>query len=148
MPDGRAADGSEERVPPPPAGFVLSSGRGAFTTHNGPYFNRVSEEKVEQALYALKRHCNGVGLIHGGMLSAFLDGLLAGAAARPTGATPVTIHLSIDFLDMGRAGDWVIGEARATRTTRDIAFVEGRAHVGGRDLARATGVFKLMKRRL
>ena len=138
---------SEEAVPAPPEGFVLSTGRGAFTTHNGPYFVRIAEEGMHQAFFALKRHCNGVGLIHGGMLSAFLDGLLAGAAARPTGATPVTIHLSIDFLDMGRAGDWVIGEAHATRTTRDIAFVEGRAHVGGRDLARASGVFKLMKRR-
>jgi acyl-coenzyme A thioesterase PaaI-like protein len=81
------------------------------------------------------------------MLSAFLDGLLASAAARATGATPVTIHLSVDFLDMGRAGEWVMGEARLTRATRDIAFVEGRAHVGGRDLARAAGVFKLMRRR-
>ena len=59
----------------------------------------------------------------------------------------MTVHLSIDFLDMGRAGDWVIGEARVTRVTRDLAFVEGRASVGGRDLARASGVFKLLRRR-
>ncbi|HWA64037.1 MAG TPA: PaaI family thioesterase [Caulobacteraceae bacterium] len=137
----------EETIPPPPEGFVLASGRGAFTTHNGPYFYRHGESGTEQAFYALKRHCNGVGLIHGGMLAAFLDGLLAGAAARGTQATPVTIHLGIDYLDMGRAGEWVIGEARLTRSTRDIAFVEGRAHVGGRDLARAAGVFKLMRRR-
>jgi acyl-coenzyme A thioesterase PaaI-like protein len=86
-------------------------------------------------------------LIHGGMLAAFLAGLLAAAAARPAGATPVTVHLSIDFLDMGRAGEWVLGEARVTRLARDIAFVEGRAHIAGRDLARASGVFKLMHRR-
>ena len=48
---------------------------------------------------------------------------------------------------MGRAGEWVLGEARVTRLARDIAFVEGRAHIAGRDLARATGVFKLMHRR-
>lgn len=81
------------------------------------------------------------------MLSAFLDGVLAGAAARGTGAVSVTVHLSVDFLDMGRAGDWVIGEASLSRATRDLAFVEGRAHIGGRTLARATGVFKLMRRR-
>ncbi len=57
------------------------------------------------------------------------------------------MHLSIDFLDMGRAGEWVIGEASLTRAASDLAFVEGRAHVGGRTLARATGVFKLMRRR-
>jgi len=131
----------------PPEGFVLQTGRGAFTTHNGPYYVKQSETGVIQAFHALARHCNGVGLIHGGMLSAFLDGLLAGAAGRETGATPVTVHLSIDFLDMGRAGDWVTGEARVTRVTRDLAFAEGRASVKGRDLARASGVFKLMRRR-
>jgi len=133
--------------PPPPEGFVLAIGRGAFTSHNGPYYHRPVEEGAEQAFFALARHCNGIGLIHGGMLSAFLDGLLAAAAGRAAGAIPVTIHLSIDYLGMGRAGEWVLGEARATRVTRDIAFVEGRAHVGGRDLARASGVFKLMHQR-
>jgi acyl-coenzyme A thioesterase PaaI-like protein len=81
------------------------------------------------------------------MLSAFLDGLLAGAAGHTAQTTPVTVHLSVDFHDMGRAGDWVIGEARATRVTRDLVFVEGRARVNGRDLARASGVFKLMRAR-
>jgi acyl-coenzyme A thioesterase PaaI-like protein len=137
-------EGADDLIPEPPEGFHRSSGRGAFTTHNGPYFNN---EAGVQAFYALKRHCNGVGLLHGGMLSAFLDGVLAGAAARGGGGQPITVHLSIDFLDMGRAGDWVLGEATLTRATRDLAFVEGRAHVGGRSLARATGVFKLMRRR-
>jgi uncharacterized protein (TIGR00369 family) len=137
----------DEEIPAPPEGFVLAGGRGAFTTHNGPYFYRQTETGAEQAFFALKRHCNGVGLIHGGMLSAFLDGLLAGAAARGTNSTPVTMHLSVDYLDMGRAGEWVIGEASLDRQARDVAFVSGRAHVAGRTLARATGVFKLMRRR-
>jgi acyl-coenzyme A thioesterase PaaI-like protein len=136
-----------ETIPEPPAGYVLQAGRGAFTTHNGPYFLLPTAEGSHQAFYALGRHCNGLGLVHGGMISAFLDGMLAAAAARATGGTPVTIHLSIDFLGMGRAGDWILGEAQLTRATRDIVFVEGRAHVRGRDLARASGLFKLMRRR-
>ena len=134
-------------IPPPPEGFMLQKGRGAFSGHNGPYFHRPREIGTEQAFFALPRHCNGLGIIHGGMISSFLDGLLAGAAARATGATPVTIHLSLDFLDMGRAGDWVIGEAEATRATRDLAFVEGRVRIQDRILSRASGVFKLMRRR-
>jgi uncharacterized protein (TIGR00369 family) len=134
-------------TPPPPPGFELQSGRGAFTSHNGPYYRRETGDGVEQAFYALPRHCNGVGIVHGGMLSSFLDGLLAGAASRGTDATAITIHLSVDFLAMGRAGEWVIGEARLTRATREIAFAEGHVHVGGRPIARATGVFRLMKRR-
>jgi acyl-coenzyme A thioesterase PaaI-like protein len=134
----------DDQIPEPPEGFARSGGRGAFSTHNGPYFHRPDGA---QAFFTLKRHCNSVGLIHGGMLSAFLDGVLAGAAARGGGGTPITVHLSIDFLDMGRTGDWVIGEASLTRAASDLAFVEGRAHARGKTLARATGVFKLMQRR-
>jgi uncharacterized protein (TIGR00369 family) len=134
-------------IPEPPAGFVRSDARGPFSTLNGPYFHRIGEDGlVEQAFYALGRHTNGIGLVHGGMLSAFMDGLLAGAAGRGTGMVGVTIHLSIDFLHMARKGDWVLGEARLTRATKDVAFAEGRAHVRGVDVVRASGIFKLMPR--
>ena len=138
---------AEPEDPPAPQGFVVQENRGPFTNRNGPLYDAPSESGVRQAFFARPRHCNGVGLIHGGMLSAFLDGLLAAAVGRATHAIPVTMHLSIDFREMGRAGEWVLGDARVTRATRDIAFVEGHAHVGERDLARASGVFKLMRRR-
>ena len=137
----------EEAIPEPPEGFVRAQGRGKFSTLNGPYFHRLSGgETVEQAFYALPRHTNGIGLVHGGMLSAFMDGLLAMAVGHGTGKVAVTIHLSIDFLHMARQGDWVLGEARMTRATKEIGFAEGRAHVRGVDVVRASGVFKLMAR--
>lgn len=137
-----------DEIPDPPAGFVLSQGRGQFSTHNGPYYHRASSgETVEQAFYALPRHTNGIGLVHGGMLSAFADGLLAAAVGRGTQRVGVTIHLSIDFLHMARQGDWIIGEARMSRATKEIAFAEGRLHARGVDIVRVSGVFKLMSRR-
>jgi uncharacterized protein (TIGR00369 family) len=139
---------TEAQIPAPPEGFIKTSGRGPFTTHNGPYFHReIPGEATEQAFYALTRHANGLGLVHGGMLTAFMDGLLAAAVYRATRTTSVTIHLSVDFLHMARVGEWVMGESRVTRATRDVAFVEGRAYVGHHDVIRASGVFKLMKRR-
>jgi uncharacterized protein (TIGR00369 family) len=137
---------ADDQIPAPPEGFVLAEGRGLFSTRNGPYFTRPpTSDLVEQAFYAMARHCNGVGIVHGGMLSAFMDGVLAGAVWRGAQRRAVTIHLSIDFLHMARAGEWVRGEARLTRATREVAFAEGRAYVGGHDVVRASGVFKLMK---
>jgi uncharacterized protein (TIGR00369 family) len=138
----------DEAAPPPPNGYAPSEGRGGFSTLNGPYFYRLGGDPpvAEQAFYALKRHANGLGLVHGGMLSAFMDGVLAGAVWRGTGKTAMTIHLSIDFLQMARVGEWVMGEGRLTRATRDVAFAEGRAYVGGHDVVRCSGVFKLMAR--
>src|ERR1044072_5053614 len=134
-------------IPEAPEGFVRSDQRGPFSTLNGPYFHKPSDGKVvEQAFFALARHANGIGIVHGGMLSAFMDGLLAAAAGHGTGKTSVTIHLSIDFLHMARKGDWVMGEARMTRATKDVAFSEGRLHVRGVDIVRASGIFKMMPR--
>ena len=131
----------------PPPGYLPAEGRGSFSTHNGPYYYRPGEGAVaEQAFFALQRHANGMGVVHGGMLSAFMDGVLAGAVWRGTGRTGVTIHLSIDYLHMARVGEWVMGEARLTRATKDVAFAEGRAYVGGHDVVRCSGVFKLMNR--
>jgi uncharacterized protein (TIGR00369 family) len=136
-----------DEIPDPPAGFVRSQGRGQFSTHNGPYFHRITDgDTVEQAFYALPRHTNGIGLVHGGMLSAFTDGLLAMAIGRGTQKVAVTIHLSIDFLHMARQGDWIVGEAKMSRATKDVAFADGRLHARGVDIVRASGVFKLMTR--
>jgi uncharacterized protein (TIGR00369 family) len=137
----------DDVIPEPPEGFIRSNGRGAFSTRNGPYFHRLGEGRsVEQAFFALPRHTNGIGIVHGGMLSAFADGLLAGAVGRGSGKIAVTIHLSLDYLHMARKGDWVIGEATMSRATRDVAFADGRLHVRGVDIVRCSGVFKLMDR--
>ena len=45
----------EETIPEPPPGFVLSSGRGQFSTVNGPYFHKpvaeqgVTRERIAEA---------------------------------------------------------------------------------------------------
>ncbi|MDP9102968.1 MAG: PaaI family thioesterase [Pseudomonadota bacterium] len=131
----------------PPDGFRRSR-RGPFTEHNGPVYHRDdTDQRAVQGFRILKRHCNGLGIVHGGMLATFIDGLLGhavGAAAKRPG---VTIHLSLDYLAMARAGEWVEGEARVTRLTKDVAFAEARAFVGARDVIRASAIFKLMERK-
>jgi uncharacterized protein (TIGR00369 family) len=135
-----------DSVPPPPPGFIASRTRGPFTTHNGPYFQKVDEAGFEHAFFALQRHCNSMGIVHGGMLTAFLDGLLATAVHRATGTASVTIHLSVDFLSMARAGEWVTGTGILTRKTKELAFCEANVRVGSREVVRGSGVFKLMRK--
>jgi uncharacterized protein (TIGR00369 family) len=134
----------ERPIPAPPEGFVEMPPRSEFAGHNGPVFHRPDAEGVEHALFILPRHTNGLGLLHGGMLSAFLDSLLGSAVYRGVGRTAVTVHLSVDFLRMARKGEWLRGEARMTHATRDVAFAEGGAYIGRHLVGRATGVFKLM----
>ena len=137
---------SDETIPAAPAGFKPSA-RGPYTTHNGPFFHRIEDDRLEHAFFVLKRHCNSLGIVHGGMLSTFMDGVLANAVGRETGGASVTVHLSLDFLSMARAGDWVYGDGVVTRKSKDLVFVEGRIHTGTRDVMRATGIFKPVHRR-
>jgi uncharacterized protein (TIGR00369 family) len=130
----------------PPEGFLIADRRGPFSLHNGPFYHRPAENRIEQGFFALKRHCNGMGIVHGGMLATFIDGMLGHAVAADAKSAAVTIHLSLDYLSMARAGEWVQGEAQVTRRARDIAFAESRAFVGAKDVVRATAVFKLMDR--
>lgn len=136
---------SEEAEANPPPGWVLATGRGAFTTHNGPLY-RFDDGKVwRRGFRALPRHCNTFGLIHGGWYMAFVDGVLGEAVARTTGTPSLTVRMTSDFLHTARAGDWIEGTARTTRATRTLAFAEAELYCGERLLFTATGVFKLMQ---
>ena len=129
-------------VPSPPDGFVPSA-RGPYTTHNGPIFHKLREDGTfEHAFFVLARHCNAMGIVHGGMLTTFLDGLLARAVYEGVKAQSVTLHLSVDFLSPARLGQWVLGEATLTRVAKDIAFAEARIHADDRDVLRGSGIFK------
>jgi uncharacterized protein (TIGR00369 family) len=127
-----------------PAGFVPSAGRGAFTTHNGPIYHKVDGDAFWHGFHALPRHCNGHGIVHGGWLSSFADGLLGTAVWRATQARAVTLRLNADFLGMVRPGEWVEGSARVTRATRSLAFARAEVTCAGRAVLTAEGVFKLM----
>lgn len=129
-----------------PPGFEPMAPRSEFSRHNGPFFHRPGGEHVEHAFFVLPRHTNALGVLHGGMLSAFLDSLLGAAVHRATGRTGVTVHLSVDFVRMARRGECLIGEGRLTQAARDVAFAEGGVRAGRRLVGRATGVFKLMGR--
>jgi uncharacterized protein (TIGR00369 family) len=127
----------------PPVGFAEMQRKGEYWRMSGPYFGRARDGGADQAFFADARHCNAQGFVHGGMLSAFLDGLLSQAVRLAThDPTVVTLHLSVDFLAMARKDEWVIGESLVTRQTRDVVFVEGRLHSGGRDVVRGSGLFK------
>lgn len=127
----------------PASGFVESTSRGPFTTHNGPVYHKPDDPSV-RAFRALQRHCNGFGIVHGGWLMAFTDGVLGGAVWEATRSRSVTLRMNSDFVGMVRQGEWVEGRAVVTRATRSLAFARAELTVGGKIVLTAEGVFKLM----
>ncbi len=131
----------------PPEGFVLSERRGPFTTHNGPFYHKLDGETFVQGFRARERHCNGLGIVHGGLLMSFADSLLAAAIWRGTGQRLVTIRMTSDFLNMAKPGEWVEGISHLRHADGTIAQASARIYVSSRTVLTASGIFKLMGRR-
>ena len=138
----------------PPEPFRLSVRRGPFTTHNGPWFHWADADTFRQGVRLLERHCNSRGIVHGGFLSSFADGLAATAVFREVKRSSVTIKLNTEFLRSAKEGEWLQGTAHIVRATGKTAFVDAYAWVGeGRDapmedlVFRSSAIFRLRESR-
>ena len=133
-----------DEIDNPPEGFIFSKARGPFTSHNGPFFHKVSEDEFWHGFRARDHHLNGHGIVHGGLLMSFADGLMGTAVWRASKTRAVTMRMTSDLLDMVRPGEWVEGTAHVVRAARSVAFVEAEVFSGRRQVLAASGVFKLL----
>jgi len=141
-----ADSGSGHRAPR--EGFALTPSRGKFTLHNGPTYRAAAEGDIRTGMWVLDRHCNGMGFLHGGMLSAFADSALAWAVWSVTGKMSVTIKLTLEFMEIAREGEWI--EARPEVTAVDGEFVHVTARILKEDgglAGRADAVFRTVRRK-
>lgn len=131
-----------------PAGFAPSQGRGPFTAHNGPVYRHRADGDLRSGLLVLPRHCNGLGFLHGGMISAFADGALAWAVWDARRRTSVTVKLTLTFHDIVREGEWLEARPVVSGGDDDVVSVQAELVKGGEVLAaRADAVFRLLRRR-
>lgn len=130
----------------PPEGYALAPRRGPFTTHNGPLYLKQEGEQLIQGLRLRDRHCNAVGIVHGGMLMTFVDGIMGVTCATRTKTLCVTVRMISDFLSPAKAGEWLEGRAEITKIEDGFVFCEGILTVGHRDVLKASAVFKLTRR--
>ena len=121
--------------PPPsvtqvPEGFRPRRFGSGFIDANGPLYVK---QRAGAALLGFRvepRHCNLMGICHGGMIATFCDMLLPIAAhALCDELAPrflPTVSLQVDYLAPSKLGAWVQGEAQLLRRTRSLVFMQGR----------------------
>jgi acyl-coenzyme A thioesterase PaaI-like protein len=131
----------------PPPGFVYLAGRGPFSAHNGPFYARPCPGGVEHGFRVRTRHCNSYGILHGGLLAGFIDGVLAHAVFAEAARPAVTLRLTADYLGMARKGAWVTARALAGPAQGDLVHAAASAEAGKGLILEARAVFKLMARR-
>jgi len=136
--------------PPPaiPEGFKERRfGNEGFINVNGPLYARRSGSTFQLGFRVERRHCNLMGILHGGMMATFCDMLLPIAAhvlSSELGKRFLpTINLQIDYLAASPLGSWVQGEAQLLRTTKSLVFMQGLVHADDAVAARVSGIFKI-----
>lgn len=127
-------------------GWTKWGGEEPFEDHAGPFYMKINNEGDQHlsAFICEKRHLNGGGYLHGGMLMSFADYALfviAHDTLREEHA--VTVSCSTEFLK-GAAplGEPVFARGEVTRDTRTMVFLRGEIYVGDDTLATFTGILK------
>ena len=91
------------------------------------------------------------GVIHGGVITTFLDNLsgMACTAAMTKLRFVATIDLRIDYMRPAERGLDIIGEAECYRVTKSVCFTRAWAYHGTRDklIATSAGTFAINKPR-
>lgn len=130
----------------PPEGFRPLRANSQFLNINGPIFVRRDERGLLFGFRVDERHCNPLGVCHGGWLATFADIVLplgAREAAASGDGMLMTVSMSLDYFGPARLGEWVEGRGEMLRRTTRLVFTQGILRTGGEPILRASGVFRI-----
>lgn len=133
------------RHPPVPEGFrPLNLPRNPYIEANGPLYGRLEGKDFVLGFRCEKKHCNPMGMCHGGMLMTLADMLLllGSNIQERIGRFLVTVHLATDFIGAVPEGAWLEGRVQVLKTTRSLLFTQGTMTVEGAAVARVSAILK------
>ena len=129
-----------------PSGFRELREAIGFAAANGPWFEKVEGSRLIRAFRPGPQHANALGIVHGGMLAAFLDSAMGSTVSHALQRRAVTVRLTIDYLMPGRVGDWLQAEAEVLGHDAQVAQVRGRLYGPRHDVLAGLGSFALLSR--
>ncbi len=134
---------SASKVPP---GFTPLVNVTGFAEANGPWFEKVENGRMIRGFVAEPRHANSLGIVHGGMLAAFLDSAMGTAVWHTLQRRAVTLTLTLDYLGPGRVGEWLQAEGEVVGHDEHMVQVRGRLYGRRHDVLAGLGAFALLSR--
>ncbi len=133
----------------PPEGFTILPITDGFMDHVGPvYVKRGEGPEIHLGFRVDARHCNPIGICHGGMMMAVMDTAIGVniSMASPDGAFTPSISLSYDFVAPGHAGNWLESKVNWVHAGRKTGFAQGFLMRGDTIIMRASGVCKILRK--
>ncbi|WP_448212015.1 PaaI family thioesterase [Colwellia sp. MEBiC06753] len=128
--------------------FEIAEQQAGFSQYLGPFFQRFDQDRGQfiRALPIRAEHLNPEGVVHGGVLLAFLDYVCYRAIGDEIShQNPfATVQLNSNFLAAAKPGDIVFGVANITKVTKSLIFATGELYNSDRALMTGSGVWKLI----
>ncbi len=136
-----------EIPPETPNGFVHVL-RAPFINHVGPLLQAAENPPgtMTLGLQVETVHTNTMGFMHGGMIATLCDSAMARALVSKLQRRTVTLRMSLEYFDAIRRGEWLEAHARLVDHDEDVAHTECRVMIAGALRARATAVFRLLRK--
>lgn len=130
-----------------PTGFAPIFRTSPFLETLGPLYSLGTGASLVVGMRVQRKHTNARGALHGGVLAAVADVALGYGLATSTQppTSMVTANLSVDFAGSARIGDWVETSLDIQKIGARMAFANVYFSVGGERIARASGVFVVVK---
>ena len=112
----------------------------------GPTFVKRIDGLITLALLAQEHLANdNLSIVHGGAIMTFADMAMGvGVGDAIGGHAIVTAQLAVQFTAAAKIGDLITCQPEVVRKTSSLVFVRGLIEAGGRTVASADGIFKLL----
>lgn len=138
-----------DAVPAVPSGFERHFRRSPATDPWEPIWSSKTPHGLTLGVRVFTAHCNARGLLHGGVISALADNAMGLSCAAVAGDEVglLTVNLVLDFLGSASFGSWIEIEGRSERVGGAIAHASASIRADGEQIARASAVFRLLRRR-
>ncbi|MBY0344996.1 MAG: PaaI family thioesterase [Sphingomonadales bacterium] len=129
-----------------PPGFEPHIRRSPVTDPWEPLYAKREGEAFSLGLRIAHSHCNARGLLHGGVISALADNAMGLACVtQMEGVSALTVSLSVDFLSVGRSGQWLAVRGVPAKLGRTLAFADAQIEADGELIAKAAATFRIIE---
>ena len=111
-----------------------------FREHTGLQVDEVDEGVGRVVVDVEDHHLNAHGSVHGGVLATMLDAAMGTAVTADGRELPVTVSLTVTYLEPGRPGR-LEATARVRKAGKRLLVVEGEVSQDGAVVADALATF-------
>ncbi|WP_236597222.1 PaaI family thioesterase [Paraburkholderia hiiakae] len=127
-----------------PIGFHPLAPMRGFMAQFGPLYQHDATHAIGLRVEA--HHLNHLGIAHGGMLATLVDSAIGIVMLQRVGRNQpgVTAHLSLDYLNPARAGDWIEAHVELDKMGRRLRFGGCRVVTRGVCLMKASATFAVL----